>query len=50
MPEVDYVHKEGTLNFEHNVVEQVIEIQILQKEVEEGADDETVDRDEVFGL
>jgi len=37
---VDYVPQEGTLVFEHNETEKVIEIEILEKEVE--------DRDDVF--
>jgi len=50
-PGKDYVHQEGTLNFEHNITEQVIKIEILQHAAVEGADeDEIVDRDEVFGL
>lgn len=50
-PGKDYVHQEGTLNFDHNVVEQVIKIEILQHPTEEGAEEgELADRDEVFGL
>lgn len=44
-PGEDYVHKEGTLHFDHNETEKEIVVEIIQREMQE---DET--RDEIFGV